>query len=196
MDFFITGLPRSRTAWLANLLTWGRTFCYHEPLYSCTRVADLNLLADKAKAEGLLNVGGSDSGLPFFWRETRELFPNALWLVVRRPVKDVVISYTEYFTKHPFHGMGTLSTESVEELCINLDRELDALCRTLPDSQKLVVRFDDLGETNTVRYLWHFLTSEKFSRLRFEQLKNFRINVVSENYDLRKVCFSGDETKA
>lgn len=31
MDFIIYALPRSGTAWLSNFLTYGNSFCYHDP---------------------------------------------------------------------------------------------------------------------------------------------------------------------
>lgn len=38
MSFFILGLPRSRTAWLANFLTYDGHFCYHEAVNGCSSV--------------------------------------------------------------------------------------------------------------------------------------------------------------
>lgn len=32
MDFLIYAMPRSGSAWLANFLTYGECFCFHEPL--------------------------------------------------------------------------------------------------------------------------------------------------------------------
>jgi len=37
--FFILALPRSRTAWLANFMTYGGHFCYHEGMNGCHTVA-------------------------------------------------------------------------------------------------------------------------------------------------------------
>jgi len=34
--FFILGLPRSRTAWLANFLTYDGLYCHHEGVNHCT----------------------------------------------------------------------------------------------------------------------------------------------------------------
>ena len=42
--FFITGLPRSRTAWLANWFTYGHTFCFHE---ACRKVGKIEELKDR-----------------------------------------------------------------------------------------------------------------------------------------------------
>ena len=36
IDFMVLGLPRSGTAWLANLLTTDDTFCWHEALWSAS----------------------------------------------------------------------------------------------------------------------------------------------------------------
>ena len=32
IDFLVYALPRSGSAWLSNFLTYGSSFCYHEPL--------------------------------------------------------------------------------------------------------------------------------------------------------------------
>lgn len=36
IEFMVLGLPRSGTAWLANLLTTDDTFCWHEALWSAS----------------------------------------------------------------------------------------------------------------------------------------------------------------
>lgn len=39
-NFFVLGLPRSRTAWLANFLTYDNNFCFHEGLNGCRSIAE------------------------------------------------------------------------------------------------------------------------------------------------------------
>lgn len=55
--FFITGLPRSRTAWMAAFLTNGEVFCAHELMNGCHSRQEFY-----AKMEAV--DGNSDCGLP------------------------------------------------------------------------------------------------------------------------------------
>jgi len=49
MKFVVCGLPRSRTAWLANFLTYDGLYCYHEGLVGCR---NLNEYYDKIGDDG------------------------------------------------------------------------------------------------------------------------------------------------
>lgn len=55
MSFFILGLPRSRTAWLANFMTHDGLFCYHEGIDGCTSMNEYK--------EKIGNDGDSSTGL-------------------------------------------------------------------------------------------------------------------------------------
>ena len=39
-NFFVVGLPRSRTAWLANFLTYEDKFCFHEGINGCSTLKE------------------------------------------------------------------------------------------------------------------------------------------------------------
>jgi len=49
MKFVVCGLPRSRTAWLANFLTYDGLYCHHEGLNGCR---NLNEYYDKIGDDG------------------------------------------------------------------------------------------------------------------------------------------------
>lgn len=83
--FFVTGLPRSRTAWLANFLTWGNTFCYHDIFLRCQRPDEVLQLF--AAAPGVA-VGNSDPANLFFQDRLMQLFPSAKWVIVNRSPED------------------------------------------------------------------------------------------------------------
>lgn len=57
MDFLIFALPRSGSAWLANFLTYGECFCFHEPLAG----GSLERLGRPAEI-----VGAADTGAYLF----------------------------------------------------------------------------------------------------------------------------------
>ena len=61
--FFITGLPRSRTAWLASFFTGNNSFCYHEILRVSSGFDDAIRKLSHRKE---MYVGNSDSSLPIW----------------------------------------------------------------------------------------------------------------------------------
>jgi len=88
--YFITGLPRSRTAWMANYLTHGRSMCFHDELLD----GPLVLAAKMRKAaEHYAYVGHSDPANLFCWRELDKAFKGeARWVVLVRNVKECIQS--------------------------------------------------------------------------------------------------------
>ena len=98
MDYLITGLPRSRTAWLANYLTIGSSFCYHEGLKECFDIGDLRMMK-KAPY-----TGNSDSSAVFFVDEMKNLFPDMKIVIIDRNYQDVLYSlkneYDGPYTKY------------------------------------------------------------------------------------------------
>lgn len=89
IPYFITGFPRTRTAWLANFLTYDDSFCFHEALKRCDGV---DALPELFKSTGRRYVGNSDSALPFFAETVRKLFPQAKWVIVDRNEDEVLKS--------------------------------------------------------------------------------------------------------
>ena len=79
--FFITGLPRSRTAWLANLLTTDTSVCYHEKIRECDSFEKYIVKMTTAPVE---KVGDSSSGHLLFYRQMVQTFPDAKWVLVER----------------------------------------------------------------------------------------------------------------
>lgn len=85
---FITGLPRSRTAWFANLLTCGDSFCYHDGFDGCETFDDF-----KAKLDIPYRVvGNSDPANVLFWEQIHKAYPRAVWIVINRKQNDVLES--------------------------------------------------------------------------------------------------------
>lgn len=83
--FFITGLPRCRSAWFANLLSYGDSFCYHDGWHGCQTQ---ELFRTRLKIPGFNHVGNSDPANAVFWRYLAEEYPTARWVVVMRNVAE------------------------------------------------------------------------------------------------------------
>ena len=80
MNFLILGLPRSRTAWLANFLTYDGLFCYHEAINGCLNMDEY---AEKVKGKG-----DSNTALALF--DFEHMFPDAKIIVVDSSIDAAV----------------------------------------------------------------------------------------------------------
>lgn len=86
-NFFVIGLPRSRTAWLAAFLSSGNRFCYHEGLNGCP-----SFKAYRKKVQG---VGDSGTALMLFDMNTH--FPGAPIVIIERdPAYAIDFCYKTY----------------------------------------------------------------------------------------------------
>jgi len=73
-NFFLTGLPRTRTAWFSEYLD-----CFHEGIEGCSTYSEyVNKLGDS---------GDSSSLLMYF--PLREYFPDSPLVIVERDIDDV-----------------------------------------------------------------------------------------------------------
>ena len=132
--FFIAGLPRSRTAWLANFLTTDESFCYHELTADCLDLAEM---PEHFRRTGRRLVGDADTSLALLYKPIKKLFPGARWAVIERPVEEVEKSLRD-------------------DLGITLDPGLlDLLLENLEIIKRdaLVVSFNDFTES-TARFIW------------------------------------------
>jgi hypothetical protein len=132
--FFITGLPRSKSAWLANYLTWGDSFCYHDQLQHFTHLHDFRtMLTDTPAAV----VGHSDPANVLVWRDLAAMFPDATWIVVRRNFGDCL------------RACRRINPDTLGERLNEMQTELDRLCTAL---KPVELAFDQsyLGEAAAV----------------------------------------------
>lgn len=79
-DFLILGLPRSRTAWLANFMTTDGLFCYHEAIDGCNSMSEY---AEKVKGKG-----DSDTALALF--DYQEHFPLVPTVIIDSSISKSV----------------------------------------------------------------------------------------------------------
>jgi hypothetical protein len=92
-QFFITGFPRSQTAWLSNLLTWGDSICYHDPVDLVgVDIGDFGLNVIKKMRLSAGPIGLSDSSTLYVWREFVKAFPDAKWVAIDRHPNSVIES--------------------------------------------------------------------------------------------------------
>tara|TARA_R110000823_G_scaffold201784_1_gene332632 strand:+ start:6128 stop:6634 length:507 start_codon:yes stop_codon:yes gene_type:complete len=89
MTFFVTGLPRSRTAWLANFLTYGDNLCYHEGILGCKNIDEY---IDK-----IGNGGDSNTLLASF--DHTKFFPDAKVVIIDSTIEASVQYGWDYYNK-------------------------------------------------------------------------------------------------
>ncbi|MHC4648675.1 MAG: hypothetical protein ACYTBJ_24730 [Planctomycetota bacterium] len=77
MSYFILGLPRSRTAWLANFLTYDGHYCHHEAINGCASIQEY-----KDKIEGC-----GDSTTNLLMIDFERHFPESKIVVIHRDIK-------------------------------------------------------------------------------------------------------------
>lgn len=85
---FVTGLPRSRTAWFSNYLSHGNASIIHDGFRLLNAIDDFPIQLKKEFPYSEV-IGNSDPANILFWERIVEWFPHAKWVVVRRPFEEV-----------------------------------------------------------------------------------------------------------
>lgn len=158
--FFILSLPRSRTAWLSVFLTYENSYCFHEGLVECESVSALPRLF---AATGKPVVGNSDCGNILFLDELRETFPDAKFVIVERPLAEVVDELHHM-------GLNNFDPETIEYAA----HELTLARRTL---DALLIDYRDLDE-NVCRHIWQHCIGTPFDESRWRMLDGLDIQII------------------
>lgn len=137
-NFFITGLPRSRTAWLAAYFTNGDVYCYHEALNGLKSKSEFDeVMTHKL---GISLTGNSDSGLLLTDFNTR--FPDAPIVIIERPMRDVILALWNAGIPH-YEPLLALIQERMDLRFGCLKIEYDQIDNRLPDiCAHIGVRYD------------------------------------------------------
>lgn len=83
--FFITGLPRSRSSWVANYLSYGDTMCFHDGFLGCD---NLEAFCAKLRNCHAPAVGNADPMNAVYEEALHSAFPDAKWVVLRRSLPE------------------------------------------------------------------------------------------------------------
>ena len=160
--FFVTGLPRSRTAWMANFLTWRDSFCHHDLLSECEHIDNLRgFLQVTAKDNDCQFVGTSDSGLCIWHRELLELFPAAKVVVIRRDPLEAAEDYARNFGQSGYGGVAIPPKGQLNKMFKGMDSILDEMVEEWPEGQMLNLSMAVLDHLGTMEELWKFLYGER-----------------------------------
>lgn len=169
--FFILSLPRCRTAWLANFLTNGDAFCYHEAMRT---VNSLDELAAKLStvAGPQSTVGDADPSLVPILPQLIEAFPDANYVFIQRPAAEVQASYAAAFPKL------SVTIEALEAWDLNLHKAM----RLLDDAGRkyLNVHFEQLEDRAVCAEIHHFCLGRELEVYRWELLNGLRVTGIAE----------------
>lgn len=155
MNFFITGLPRSRTAWLANFMTFDGHFCHHEGLDGCHSVSEY-----KAK---LGDDGDSCTGLVLIDLITE--FPDVPVVVIERGYERMIEWTKDVYGK-------------------DLDlRAAKATWEALKEIPGLHIKFDEIDDR--LEDIWNHCVGGGYNVNRGNMLKGLNIQINDPfKYDL------------
>ena len=164
--FHITGLPRSRTAWLANMLSFGPSYCYHEAL---SHVNSMDELTDLMMARGFPFVGNCDSGIPMFSDEYLAEYAHHPLVIIDRPIDDAIRSCNKAFNGDYGDMIHRLQAR------LNFIRERKVNVLSIP--------YRALDNVNTMEVIWdHCVPGFMFDKVRFTQLAHFNVSVHVPKY--------------
>jgi hypothetical protein len=161
--FIITGLPRSRTAWMATLCnTVPGAMCWHEPTAELSWRDALRLLKDEA----VFYAGISDAVMAVHLREILAE-TSARILIVERDIDEVVASLS---------AIGL--TDSARRTCEVLAEDL----RSVPIHPSVKrVAFDQLSDAATVHScLWHLMPGAEIRADKISEMQKMNIQTDVE----------------
>ena len=159
MDYLIFVPPRSKSSWISNFFTYGRSYCYHEALTTCATLEQFAGMKKDARV-----TGNADSSMFIFPRQVLAALPNAKIIVVRRDKKEVEDDLLGMFDK---------------KVAFHTAKNCDDGTQWLLERPNVIeVDFTKLKEEESCKRMWeHCIDSEPFDRERWKMLSNFRIQV-------------------
>jgi hypothetical protein len=160
MEFIVYALPRSRTKWLSEFLSYGNVKCLHEITMHAHTLETLQSIM------GLQNIGICDTGLVEFCKQIASSSQNANVLVIRRDVKDVAQS----LLKFGIEAEGTLN---------KLNTFLD-MAEKLP--RAITINYSDLDNETSCKRAFEHCLGVAFDSDHWEQLRHKNIQVDMQQF--------------
>ena len=144
------GLPRSRTAWLSQFLSYRDWFCAHEQLRYMRNLDDVKSWLSQPK------TGTSETAAAPFWRLILKYAPETKFVIIRRPVHEVVESLmnVELFDE-PKYDRSVLY-----ENISRLDAKLEQIEHRA--QHMISLRYDDLKRLPVCEQIFEYCLPYKF----------------------------------
>lgn len=163
----ILGLPRSRTAWLANFMTYGGSFCYHELMTQSKSVREMKNKLDLEYQY----TGFADTAAHLVHKEF-----DCPKVVIHRNVKD-----------------SNYSSQKLYDTGFDFTEILKAAEAELYLVDGLHIRFDEINDR--LEDIWTYCTDLPFDHKRAELLKDMKIETNKIHFSNDDLGFIIDEMK-
>lgn len=184
--FLVLALPRSRTAWLANWLTWGRVRCEHDVSEDAT---GLEWAPESAAAEICKSIllqgnlphcvfaGAADTGAAIYLEQILDFLCPARSASRSDAGGEPRIVVIERDPREVCRSLRNLGFPLPEEPVKFLSDKL-AIASRMPGT--LTVKFADLDSECACRaILGHVAPGEPFDRARWAMLRDFNVQLTS-----------------
>lgn len=163
--FMITGLPRTRSSWFANLFTYGDNYCRHE---LSNNGCNVKALAQVLKAHGYAYTGTADCVGMFYYESLRDEIDAAVPLVIIERDPGEVLQSLHNIYKKDFH-------EGIEKSLL----QIEYLKKYF---NPLVVEFEELNSFKVINKIWRHCVGGPFETNRFLMLDRMKIEPYQDKY--------------
>jgi len=179
--FFITGLPQSRTTWLANLFTTGNVFCHHDLLGLVESTAALCAQLRDGMKTG--RVGDSDSGLLAYYSIVKREFPDAPWVLITRDFDEAWHSLCQFVSEGPWKEAVSCTWELRQEMLARWER---ARLEIIQWTRCMEVPYESLERTDTLERIWkHCVPGVKWDARRAQMLQTLSVRPFQEKSPMK-----------
>lgn len=183
--YFISGLPRSRTAWLATFLTHADSFCHHEATIGCDSMVSLKNALGKVPI-GTHHIGDADPNLGLIPQSILDTFPRSKFVFIHRDLEECVDSEWTAILWEKLTDQEDVTKDGIRELMKEASLGLAHLARSIPEKQRIIVPFAALDKQQTVRQIWDFcVPGTAFPFHRYQQLQDLRVTQIFRKVLLR-----------
>lgn len=165
---FLLCLPRSRSAWLAELVRQHCAASWHCPLQQCASIDELKMKIDAVPPPGRIFI--ADVAALYFVGELLVKFPGAKFLIVHRKAAEVELSMKRLKCAAP-PGL-----RDAESHLLSIASSL----RVRPDV--MAGSFFELNSPALVRAIFKFITGNELTdnRLYIMQKRNVQVSVAEQ----------------
>lgn len=164
MSFIVFALPRSRTAWLSQFLSYGDWHCGHDEAKHLRGLDDISSWFSQPF------TGTVETAAAPFWRTIARVQPDIRVVVVRRPVNEVVDSLMR---------LHAYDRPALEAAMRRLDRKLEQIERRM---NVLSVKYADLADEAVCAQVFEHCLPYRHDSARWAVLSrlNVQINFAAE----------------
>lgn len=159
--FIVYGLPRSRTFWLSQFLTYKDWQCGHDEI---RYVRDMNDIRSYFKQA---NIGTVETAASPFYRLVQHYVPNIKTVIVRRDPIDILRSLSQLNTPCNF--------EATEKMLRNQEIKFYQIEKNVPNV--LSVNFEELNDEATCAKIFEHCLPFKHDPVWYNSIKDINLQV-------------------